>query len=468
MTVSSYRIPGSFRDPNSHVYEIGQRFFRGIKNQDAQFISYFLNSSFYKERAGTQLVKSWAIEKRALANEGFDKDTLDSYELWIEHSKLPLITYPYEWSFLQLQRAAVFHLDLQIDALKADFQIKDASAFNIQFIGTNPIFIDLPSFTKYKNGEPWVAYKQFCEMFLAPLVIHAFTGINAQAYFKCNLNGISIPNCSKILPWSTYLNVNILGHIHAQAYAAKSISAKSKYNGKKERYIKKENLVSLLSSMRKFIASLKSKEQSYWDDYEDNTSYSHSAAKEKDRIVFEFSQNFKGKRLLDIGCNAGRFSEIAFDAGVSEIIGLDIDSGALDKAFTRPKLQGKNFYSALYDFLNPSPALGWGLSERTPLSDRLPKCDGLICLALIHHITIGGNVPMAEFVKLLTSLARSGLIEFPSKKDPMVKGLLANRDDIFEDYDPETFETELKKHAVVQKIKSNNETRFYFQFAPKT
>ena len=464
MTSQILRVKGSYRDPNNHVFRTQNRVFRCLKGSDAEFFKSFIVSDFFKQKRRHEIVDSWLINKNELEGLGLKKSTINAYDIWIEHQHLSFITYPYEWSFEQYRKAALFHLNLQMDALHAGFQLKDASAFNVQFIGNSPIFIDLPSFTSYHEGEPWVAYKQFCEMFLGPLLINSYTGIEAQRWIKSNLDGINLQDCSKILPWRTYLKFSIFGNIHVQALAAKKITSASKFVSAKKIFMKKTHLVALLQSMIKLISSLKNSNQSYWKEYEGNTSYSENLVTEKLSIIHKFAATAKLSRVLDIGCNAGQFSEILLKNGIKEVIGVDIDGGALDKAIQRPSLKGKHFFPLLYDFTNPSPAIGWQLEERETLTERLPTCDGLVCLAFIHHLVIGHNIPMESFIEMLVSLAPKGIVEFPTKEDPMVKGLLKYRDDIFEDYTASDFEKTLSKLCKIKRLQSQNETRNFYHF----
>lgn len=458
------KVRGSYRDPESHVYRNHNRVFRGLKGEQSRFFGSFIDSDFFRQKQSAEIIDSWLIKKNELEQLGLNKKTIDAYDVWAEHQCLDFISYPYEWSFEQYRRAALFHLNLQIDAIQAGFQLKDASAFNIQFKGNMPIFIDLPSFTRYEDGQPWIAYKQFCEMFLAPLLINSYVGVEAQRWLKSNLNGINILDCSRILPWRTHLTPGVFGHIHMQAWASRKITSKTKTISSKKFSVKKEHLISLLQSMAKLITSLKNNTKSYWQDYESSTSYSGELAQEKEALVRKFANTANIQRLLDIGCNAGQFSKVALESGVKEVIGIDIDSGALDKAIQRPGLKGKRFSPLLYDFTNPSPALGWQLEERETLSQRLPACDGLICLAIVHHLVIGKNIPLEDFVKMLVSLAPMGIIEFPTKDDVMVKGLLTQREDIFHDYNVYKFEKILRKLCKVEWLNSKNNTRHFFKF----
>ena len=89
--------------------------------------------------------------------------------------------------------------------------------------------------------------------------------------------------------------------------------------------------------------------------------------------------------------------------------------------------------------------MGWGHSERITLEKRLIPLDGIFCFALIHHLVIGRNIPMSEFIGWVCELAPRGLIEFVPKTDPMVRDLLRHREDIFHDYYRENLEGKLRK-----------------------
>ena len=338
MNSSSEPLQGSFRDPDGHVYIHDGRVFRGLRGKSAAFLEKFVETSFFKDRKNLSIVNTWKIEQAELLELGFSQDTVDRYKLWLEHEKLNFVSYPFEWSFELLRRAAIFHLDLNIEALDSGYQIKDASAYNIQFNGNLPIFIDLPSFELYKEGSPWVAYKQFCEMFLAPLAIQSYNGVSIQPWLKGSLDGTDIVECSSVLPLKSYFNFGLLANIHFQARAAKNISSVTKNRNRKEVVIKKENLKLLLQSLRNCIKKLKNKGTGYWQDYENDNSYNDELILEKEKIVNEFCSRLKGKTLLDIGCNAGQFSIIALKAGVDKVFGVDIDSGALDHAIAKGEL----------------------------------------------------------------------------------------------------------------------------------
>ena len=456
---SKYQNKSSFRDPSGSIFEIDDRVFRGIKNSKSEMVKEFLDSNFYKTNAGSRIVKTTIVDNFQLNKLGLSNEIISNFSLWVEHEKIDFITYPYEWSFNFLKTAAIFHLSLQIDAIKSGYQLKDFSSFNVQFIGCEPIFIDLLSFEPYVEGNPWVGYKQFCEHFLSPILLNSYLGVEHQQWLRGSVDGIDLVSVSKLLPFSSYLNPLILGHVHLQARMMKKIdSSTNKKNKHKNQFLKKNNLIALLESLERGIKKFSSKQKTYWKTYENKNSYVIHANTEKEKFVNNFVSSFNLKTVLDVGCNTGHFSEIAFNAGAKRVIGLDSDGNAIDEASTREKLVNRFFTPLQYDFINPSPSLGWNLEERKSLKDRLPSIDGVICLALIHHLVIGKNIPLKEFINWLLEFGQYTLVEFVPKKDPMVQGLLKYREDVFEDYNEENFINIVSSKATIISTNSISES----------
>src|SRR5207244_4306218 len=98
----------------------------------------------------------------------------------LRHETIPFISYPYEWPFGMLQDAALLQLELMHRALEEGMILKDTTPFNVQWIGSRPVFIDLTSFVRWTPGDPWLGYRQFCEMFLFPLFLQSYRDIPFQ------------------------------------------------------------------------------------------------------------------------------------------------------------------------------------------------------------------------------------------------------------------------------------------------
>ena len=442
------REQSSFRDPNSHVFQFGNQIFRGLKGPTVARTQSFLDSQLFQKWNGGALVRTQSLKKSELTT--VPKKILGQYDLWLEHEKIELITYPAEWTFGNLKRAGVFYLDLCIEALDHGYIFKDASAYNIQFVGSKPVFIDLPSIEPYTEGEPWIAYKQFCEQFLAPLAINSFAGIEHNQFFRGNVDGLDLKTATRILPLGSYFSPTLLGHLHVHAWALnKATSEKFKQKKPQIKSIPSNQLRAMFHSLRKFLNRLQPKERTYWSAYSECNSYSSSTEQNKHEQVHEFCSRLAGTNLIDLGCNSGEFSLTASRAGMKNIIGIDIDGGALDAAYSRMRASESRFCGLQLDALNPTPATGWRNTERSVIWDRISKSDGVICLALIHHICIGRNVPIDMFLDLLFSLSDRILIEFVPKEDPMCQGLLAHREDVFHDYSINHFQKALENRASI-------------------
>ena len=439
------RSPGSFRDPAGHVFTASERVFRGVTKDTADWFRVFIHSSFFLERAGQLIVNTQEISHDEVINAGIPADDAKAYEMWVEHDLLPFISYPYEWSFDALKEAACLTLRLLADALDNGYTLKDASAYNIQFIYSKPIFMDVLSFCEYREGEPYLGYKQFCENFLAPLCLTAYSGIDFNRWFRGNLEGLDLVDVSAALPLRSCFQPQVLLHIHAQAWAMRKLGAASDgANWNKMRKVPRKNLIALAISLRNFIAGMRRKGTTYWQKYSEFNIYDDASQADKIRIAGDFVKSNNLLKLLDLGCNTGQYCKSAISAGAEQVIGVDFDCGAIDNAAIEARRHAWPAHFLYYDIANPSPDMGWRHGERTALEKRLGHLDGVFCFALIHHLVIGRNIPITEFVGWVCGLARRGLIEFVPKTDPMAQGLLRHRKDIFQDYNQENIESILR------------------------
>lgn len=462
------RVRGSFRDPSATVFEAQGRIFRGVTGGSVAAVRDLLSSEFHRRHARAGLVESVEVDAGTVLAAGLAPEDVERFPLWLEHECVDLVSYPYEWSFDQLKRAALLHLALHIDALENGFDLKDASAYNVQFIDSQPVFIDALSFIRYREGAYWSGYKQFCEQFLNPLVLRAVGGVEFNAWYRGAMEGIEMTAMARVLPWHSRLRpallVNI--HLHARAIARADATTGQPAVRKLGRPLPRKNYIAHLRSLQRCIEGLQPKGGSYWQDYAKHTSYSAAGTGDKDECVAAFVREHQVRVLLDIGCNAGHYSEVALHAGARKVVGIDVDAGALDLAARRAAALGLPFTPLLVDVTNPSPAMGWGAAERVPFEDRMIDADASLCLALIHHVVIGRNVPLDQFVQWLVARAPLGLVEFVPKDDPMVVGLLAHREDVFPDYHEEAFVQALRQQARIIDVHALQDSkRKLFTFA---
>ncbi len=470
MTVG--KVPGSFRDPAGHVFVSNNRVYRGVNKENTSFFRQFLRSDFYQQRQGISLVSTREVTKHEVRDAGIFTEDVEAYGLWVEHQRIPLISYPFEWSYSSLKQAAILTLALLRDALEHGYTLKDASAYNIQFIGCQPIFIDLLSFTRYRSGSPFAGYKQFCEQFYAPLCLSAYTRIDFNAWFRGKLDGLDIREVAEALPLRTRAKTAVLIHIHLHAAAIRKLSHSkdadlcAQQEKTKIRSVSRENLIAMINSLSKSVAKLqRNKSSSYWQNYVHANRYDKVSDSAKVEILKRFVKDNTLSRVLDLGCNTGRYTKLAIHAGAKSAIGIDADSGAIDVASKDAIKDAVQIQYLLYDIANPSPDSGWMCEERTTLVSRLEQIDGLICFALIHHIVIGCNIPMESFVNWVISLAPKGLIEFVSKSDPMVRQMLQHRTDIFLNYDENHFSFALNSRCrIVRSHSISSSSRKIYEY----
>ena len=379
---------------------------------------------------------------------------LDKESLVIEHEKIPYISYPYEWSFSQLKTAALHHIDFHLFLLDNDATLIDASAYNIQFIGSNPIFIDLLSIKKYEEGEYWYGHKQFCENFLNPLILSSKKGVQFNNWFKGNLEGIPTNELNNLLNFFDKFSYNIFVNV----YLLNKFDNKYKNHDKKidisfKRKFPKQNFISLLNQLKNFIKDLKQKKiTTVWENYSSSNTYKESEEKEKAIIVKSFIDKNILPNVIDLGCNDGFYSEIAMKNNTNYITGFDYDPISIDRAFIKFGNKQQNFLPLIFDATNPSANIGWNEKERKSFNQRA-NFDGLLALAFEHHLAIAKNIPLDEAINWLISLAPKGLIEFVPKSDETIQKMLKFKGDIFPDYNEDNFKNIIEKKANIISIK---------------
>ncbi|RYY25603.1 MAG: class I SAM-dependent methyltransferase [Sphingomonadales bacterium] len=434
--------PGSFRDPGGTVMRDGERILRIVRSSAAED---------YRAFQASGLLERLVQEKRLVPSIELNEPLREELggELLLEHPALPFISYPYEWGFTLLRRAALHHLEVQIDALKAGFALSDATAYNVQFDGARPVFIDHLSFTRYREGEPWAGHRQFCMQFLNPLILWSRFGVPPNAWFRGSLEGIAPEEMAPLLKLRHKLSWTVFSHVTLQASIqrklAGSVTGAERANATK---LRQSGYEAILLGLKHFVHSCRlPKQATTWADYATHNSYAAEQAEAKKMFVMRAVESQRPALLVDLGCNSGDYSLAALDAGAERVIGFDFDHGALEAASARTDLATRAFLPLWLDAANPSPSQGWAEAERRGLSARFANADSMVALAFIHHLAIGRNIPLSMAVDWLMSVAPRGVIEFPNKSDPMVQLLLSQRRDIFPSYNEENFLAEVSKRG---------------------
>jgi SAM-dependent methyltransferase len=372
----------------------------------------------------------------------------------LKHETVPFISYPYEWSFGMLKDAALLQLELLLAALQEEMILKDASAFNIQWRGTSPVFIDIPSFTRLAPGEPWVGYRQFCQQLLYPLFLQAYKDIPFQPWLRGAIDGIEPEHCKNLMSLRDLLRRGVFLHVHLQN-KIQTTYARTESNIRRElaaagfhKHLIETNAHRLRTLVRKLAWK---RTRSVWSDYATANSYSKADHERKVAFVRDVVRTRHWNLVWDLGCNTGVFARIAAE-NAGYVVAMDADSLAIERLYRALKAERTTTILPLVtNIANLSPNLGWRGLERKGLVER-GKPDLTLCLALIHHLVIGANLPLQEFVDWLASLGGDLVIEFVTKDDPMVQTLLRNREDLYGDYEVGYFEQCLSQaFALVQR-----------------
>ncbi len=424
-------LAGSFRDPSGFLYLRDGVLYRQINRAYQPDYERLMGSGLY-----TRLVENgWLV-----AHEEAAVGPAEPSQAWkvIRPERVPFVCYPYEWCFSQLRDAALLTLRIHRLALEHGMTLKDASAYNVQFRGSRPVWIDTLSFAAYREGEPWVAYRQFCQHFLAPLALMAYGDARLNQLLRVFIDGVPLEIASRLLPWTTRLNPRLAAHLHLHARVQRRYGDRPK--ARAGRQMSRNALLGILASLERTVEALRWEPcGTVWADYYQDTNYSPAAFEHKQQLVSEFLQQLRPRLVWDLGANVGVFSRLASDRGIYTVA-FDLDPAAVEKNYRDCVAGGETRLLPLVaDLTNPSGAIGWAERERMSLAERGPA-DTLMALALLHHLAIGNNVPLPSIAEYFARLGRALIIEFVPKEDSQVQRLLAAREDIFANYTQPEFE----------------------------
>ncbi len=446
--------PGSFRDRDSRVVVTDEAIYRALSPEGTEDWEAFSASPLLGQlTASGQLIGTRVVGTEVL---GDLTDLLPTgVEKVLEHDRIPFVSYPYEWTFSMLQDAAKLQLELGIAAIDAGLTLKDATPYNVQYLGSRPTFIDIGSFEKITEGEPWIAYRQFCMLYLYPLLFQAHKDIPFQPWMRGSIDGIQPIDAIKVFSLRDRLRRGVFLHtsLHARLdrRANKSGPGSAEAN-KQTRQVKPKQIQAQLQSMHRLISKLKWKAgETSWSGYRQSNTYSDDDDRRKQSFVAEVAAEERPALTWDMGCNDGAYSRIAAENS-ERVVAFDFDHATVEALYRSLKEEGNTRILPLVSNLaDPSPALGWRGLERKTLVDRGAP-DLMLALALIHHVSISANIPIADFLQWARDMGTTLLIEFPKRTDPMVRALLANKHDgANPDYEEGNFERELEKRFTVER-----------------
>ncbi len=331
--------PGSFRDPESRVFYAGDGVYRALSSDGL---------SDFKALAATDLWERFTGDGRLVATElldhvdGLPGGLVKDGAGVLKHERIPFVSYPYEWPFSMLKDAALLQLDLTLAALGEGMILKDSTPYNVQFKGAKPVFVDVGSFERLREGEPWVGYRQFCMLYLYPLMLQAVKGVEPHAFLRGSIDGITPAQMRGLVSFRDrfrkgfYLNV----FLHAKLEQRHADRGKEVKDEVKKAGFKKELIEANVRRMRKLVERLEwSPPQGVWVAYGERNSYTDDDAKRKDEFVREVVTSQPWDLTWDIGANNGRYSRIAAE-GSRNVLAVDADQGPIELLYRSLREEG--------------------------------------------------------------------------------------------------------------------------------
>ncbi|MDP8956829.1 MAG: class I SAM-dependent methyltransferase [Actinomycetota bacterium] len=459
--------PGSFRDWDSRVFYDDGRVLRVLSDEGLRDWLALAESSLFADA----VVEGKVVGTSRLSSAAAPETLVGRAAAVLEHERLPFVSYPYEWPFSMLRDAAVLQLELLRRAVAEGLMMKDASSYNVQWRGATPVFVDVGSFTRLAEGEPWQGYRQFCMLFLNPLLLQAYKGIPFQPWLRGKLAGISPGEARSVMSSRDLLRRGVLTHVALHARLERR-------HGETDRDVKRELraagfrtdlIVANVRRLERLVRGLEWRPHvSEWSEYGATTSYTAADAARKEAFVREIVHSRRWSLVWDIGCNDGRHARIAAE-NAQYVIGLDADAAIAEGLYRSLRAErAARILPLVVDVTDPSPALGWAGRERQTLAERGTP-DLTLCLAVLHHVALAGNVPVPSFLSWLHGLETALVIEFATREDPRVARLLARkRPGAHPDYDRGPFERALAERFHVERSEAlGGRTRVLYFARPK-
>jgi len=421
--------PSSYRDPSGFVFLVNGIYHRQVNAGYADNYDHLMQSGLYDTLVtGRLLIPHEEIPENLTASPQWYRT--------LQPQQLPFISYPYEWGFEQLRDAALHTLAVLKQAVEKNMILKDASPYNIQFVQGRPLFIDTLSFEKYDASLPWIAYRQFCESFLFPLYLEHYCGIASGKTLTAWPDGVPAAVTARLLPGKSRFNAGALLHVHLQAGVKKGSTSG------RQPVFSRQKLTHLILHLENILRKLKSGNNigSTWSNYYNGTILGHGYLQEKQRLFREYIKELPFHSALDLGANDGYFSKILAERTGTTVVAVDGDAACIDRMYKTTGKKDGDLLPLCIDLLHPSPAIGFRNRERTAFHERF-RTELVVALALVHHLVLSGNVPLADLPAFLAELSTDALIiEFVPLEDEKAQELIRHKAQWHLPYDAAAFE----------------------------
>lgn len=433
--------PASYRDPSGFIFEKDKVIYRQV-------------NQFYKqdfELLSTSGCLKHFTENGDLLNVQQLKENLTGATNWyttLVPEQLAFISYPYEWSFDMLKDAALLTLRLAKDSIPFGMMLKDATPYNIQWHKGKMVFIDTLSFEKYDETKPWIAYRQFCECFLGPLLLMHYSKQYLQNLMLAYPEGIPLSITKSLLPFRSRFSFFTSLHIHLH----EKLTRPGKPAPKQSAIFSKIKMLNLLNSLEAIIKKLKAPVQkTNWSQYYEEAGLRGDYIQQKERLIKSWMDELPGvKTAIDLGANDGYFSQLLSARNIYTLA-AEADANCINSLYLQCKQKIIiTIHPLILDLANPAPAIGVNNRDRSSFLNRT-KVDLAMALALIHHLSIGKNLSFDQCAELFSSVTGKLIIEFVPKEDEKVQLLLLHKKDIYSCYTIEEFEKCFSRFFSIEK-----------------
>jgi len=435
MTINSPDHPASYRDPAGFIFRRDGLVYRRVNSVYAEDYRLLMDSGLYNKLVSAQLL----IPHDEVGEAEGTEDGPDYYKTLLP-LQLPVISYPCEWSPDQLRDAALLTLDVLRTAVGYGMILKDATPRNIQFLNSGAIFIDTLSFERYDPGRPWIAYRQFCETFLFPLILHHYFGQGVHRTIAAYPEGMPAGTLLPLLPFKSRFRAGIWLHVILPGRIVTS-GAKP---GRKISF-DKQKLLLLVGNLEGLLRGLRTEapRAAGWSRYYSETVMSQAYVQAKEKLFREMIAAIEFGSALDIGANDGYFSKILAEKKAS-VIALDDQWACVGTMYrTASAASGGHIYPLCADIADPTPASGFAHAERASFTERA-QCDLVVALAVVHHLVLTRNIPFGLLAGYLAGLTRRWLvIEFVPISDEKAAALVRDKPVFHKPYDASAFEAQL-------------------------
>ncbi|NML21129.1 class I SAM-dependent methyltransferase [Pseudoflavitalea sp. G-6-1-2] len=449
---TSKRVAGSYKDPSGFVFLANNVICRQVNQRYAATYEHLMSSGLY-----TALTAAHRLVPHSELNENLT-NTPNWYKTLLP-DPIHFITYAYEWSGAQLRDAGILTLRIMRTAMEHGMILKDATPYNVQFQNGRPVFIDTLSFEMYDESKPWIAYRQFCETFLFPLLLERYTKVSSHHWLRMHPDGISAADTANLLPFKSKLNAGVWLHVFLQ----RSVAQKNDSDKSKAKPFSRQKLLNLLQHLENILLkSGKSATGTTWGNYYEETIIGQAYLQAKEKIFRQMLQSTEALTALDLGANNGHFSRILAE-GNRQVIAADFDEACIHHLYSYTRKEKiKNILPLIQDIVHPSSSIGFNNTERPAFHQRI-RTELVAALALIHHLAIGKNIPLPDIAAYLHGIAPQLIIEFPEKNDEKVQLLLSNREDIFPDYSEAGFEAAFEPYFdTITKVRIPDTSRILY------